>query len=86
MGPTCPTIAHGVGGWRGPFIGPLEPRPARLARVIAILRCLISSRSSPGGSLPRARSAGLGVITEAEKGTYPRIRPNLQARPKLQAP
>ncbi len=42
MAPTCPTLADGVGGWRDPFIGP-EPRPARLARVIAMRRCLITS-------------------------------------------
>jgi hypothetical protein len=89
MSPTCPTVALGVGDWRDPFIGPLAPRPARLAGIIAILRCLISALitlSPLGGSVPAARSAKLGVITESEKGTYHRIRLNLQPLPKLEAP
>ena len=78
-----------VGGWRDPSIGPLETCPARLARVIAILQCLIFALitlSPPGGSPPASRSAELGVITESEKGTYHRIRRNLRALPKLEAP
>ena len=89
MFPTCPTVALGVGDWRDPFIGPLAPRPARLAGVVAILQCLISdliTLSSPEGSVPAARSAELGVITESQKGSYHRIPLNLQALPKLQAP
>ena len=89
MSPTCPTVALGVGDWRDPFIGPLAPRPARLAGVVATPRCLISALitlSPPGGSVPAARSAELGVITESEKGSCHRISLNLQTLPKLEAP
>ena len=89
MSPTCPTVALGVGDWRDPFIGPLAPRPARLAGVVAILRCLISGLiilSPPEGSVPAARSAELGVIIESQKGSYHQISLNLQALPKLNPP
>ena len=89
MSPTYPTVAPGVGDWRDPFIGPLGPCPARLAEVIAILRCLISALitlSPPGSSVAAARSASLGVIAEREKGTYHRIRLNLHMLPNLEAP
>jgi hypothetical protein len=39
-----------------------------------------------GGSLPAARSAEMGVLTESEKGTSHRIRLNLQPCPKGEAP
>jgi hypothetical protein len=89
MSPTYLTVAPGVGDWRDPFIGPLGPCPARLAEVIAILRCLISALitlSPPGSSVAAARSASLGVITVSRKGPCHRRRLNLQARPKLRAP
>jgi len=89
MSPTCPIVAPDVGDWREPFIGLLEPRPERLKRVIAILRCLISALITPlppGGALSVARSAKSGLITESEKSTYHRIRLNRPALPKLEPP
>src|SRR5712692_11432388 len=89
MSPTYSTVASGVGDWRDPFIGPLGPCPARLAEVVAILRCLISALitlSSVGSSVAAARSGSSGVITEREKGTYHRLRLNLHLPTKPKAP
>jgi len=82
-------LAHGLGDWRDPSIGPLGPVPHDSRESIARLRCLISALitlSLPGDSLPAARSAEMGMITESEKGTYHRIQLNLQALPNLETP
>jgi hypothetical protein len=51
MSPIWPTLADGAGGWRDPFPGPVGPRPAPLASIIAIRQCLIPSLAifSPSG-------------------------------------
>ena len=78
--PLSPTVAPGVGDWRDPFSGPLGPDSARLAGVIAIPRCLITSLVTPlllGSSVPAARSAESGVITGSKKD---------RALPRLEVP